>query len=68
MQRNKSALSKMTRYLGNLQVAVRTAISEQMDLDTASNTLLLDEAPQWSLFDEFHKRNVIAAYTELEWE
>lgn len=68
VQRNKSALSKMTRYLGNLQVAVRTAISEQTDLDTASNTLLLDEAPQWSLFDEFHKRNVIAAYTELEWE
>lgn len=68
VQGDKSALTKMMRYLGDLRAEVRVAIDKQIDLDVASNTILLDEAPRWSLFDEYHKRNVIAAYTELEWE
>lgn len=68
VQRDKSALTKMTRYFSGLQAAVRTAIDEQIYLGVASDTLLLDQAPHWILFDEYHKRNVIAAYTELEWE
>lgn len=68
VQKDKSALLKMMRYLGDLQTEVRVAIDKQVDLDIASNTLLRDEAAHWSLFDEYHKRNVIAAYTELEWE
>ncbi len=68
VQKDKSALTKMMRYLSDLQTAVRVAIDEQIDLDTASNTVLQAAAPEWRLFDEYHKRNVIAAYTELEWE
>ncbi|WP_417318557.1 quinoprotein relay system zinc metallohydrolase 2 [Emcibacter sp.] len=68
VQHDKSALAKMKTYLEKLEGAVRTAIENQMDLELASNTLLADEAGDWALFEEFHKRNVIAAYTELEWE
>lgn len=68
VQNDKSALVKMMRYLGDLRAEVRVAIDNQIDLDIASNTVLQDAAPQWRLFDEYHKRNVIAAYTELEWE
>ncbi len=68
LQTDKSALTKMTRYLTHLQSTVREAVAKQMDLHTASNTLLQDEAKHWRLFNEFHKRNIIAAYTELEWE
>ena len=68
VQQDKSALTKMTGYFSSLQAAVRTAIDEQVYLDVASDTLLLDQAPHWTLFDEYHKRNVISAYTELEWE
>jgi len=39
-----------------------------MDLQTASNTLMLDEVDDWQLCSSFHTRNVIQAYTELEWE
>jgi hypothetical protein len=68
VQRDKSALTKMIDYFSGLQAAVRTAIDTQVYLDVASDTLLLDQASHWSLFDEYHKRNVISAYTELEWE
>jgi len=68
VQGNKLAIAKMTAYLSRLRDSVRTAIDQQLDLGVASETLLSNEARQWSLFEEFHKRNVIAAYTELEWE
>jgi len=29
---------------------------------------MIDAAQDWRLFDAFHTRNVIQAYTELEWE
>ncbi len=51
-----------------MKVVCLKLIDKQMDLDIASNTLLRDEARHWRLFDEYHKRNVIATYTELEWE
>jgi len=68
VQRDGSALTSMHRYFSQLQNEVRLAIKEQVDLAIASETLFLKEAANWKLFEEFHKRNVIAAYTELEWE
>ena len=68
VQRDKSSIGKIKDYLTTLRGEVRKAIAEQMDLEEASNSLLAEQAPHWKLFDEFHKRNVIAAYTELEWE
>ncbi len=31
-------------------------------------TVGCDDAGQWLLVDPFHKRNVSAAYAELEWD
>ena len=64
----KMALMKIKHYLITLRAAVTTAIKNQINLATASKTLLLDHAQDWQLFDEFHQRNIITAYTELEWE
>ena len=38
------------------------------DLAEAQKTVAQGERERWRLFDDYHKRNVIAAYTELEWE
>jgi quinoprotein relay system zinc metallohydrolase 2 len=67
-QQDKAALTNMQRYFDLLSTAVSQAIDEQIDLNIASNTLLQSEAQHWRLFAEIHPRNVIAAYTELEWE
>ena len=60
------ALDAEARYLRALLVDVRTAIkagrtlSETVDLVQASS--------EWLLRDDFHRRNVSAAYAELEWD
>jgi quinoprotein relay system zinc metallohydrolase 2 len=68
LQTNNRAVVKQRRYLERLALEVRAAIAAQIDLQTASATLLRDAADDWQLFEDFHTRNVIQAYTELEWE
>ena len=55
------------RYLERLLSDVRAAIKAGKTLaETVSST---EGAPQgWLLYDQFHRRNVTAAYAELEWE
>jgi quinoprotein relay system zinc metallohydrolase 2 len=61
------AIASQERYLRHLLGVVRAAIKARR---TLSETLALpDEGrEQWLLFDQFHKRNVTAAYAELEWD
>jgi hypothetical protein len=47
---------------------VRQAIRERKTLAQAVDGAAVDERPNWLLFDDYHARNVTAAYTELEWE
>ena len=58
----------LRRYLKGLRDATRAAVAAQMGMAKASETLLVEEAAQWKLCEEFHRRNVISAYAELEWE
>ncbi len=37
-------------------------------MSEAVETVGLDERDRWQMFDEFHRRNVSAAFAELEWE
>jgi quinoprotein relay system zinc metallohydrolase 2 len=54
-------------YLRRLQADVRAAIKSRRTLAQAVATIGGDRSA-WLLYDDFHKRNVSAAYAELEWE
>ena len=55
------------RYLERLLADVRAAIKAGRTLaETVATTEGASEG--WLLFDQFHKRNVTAAYAELEWD
>lgn len=63
-----SALEGQTRYLGRLLRQMRIFLSAGGGLEKAIDTLGIEERDQWQLFEQYHGRNVTAAYTELEWE
>ncbi|UCC55158.1 MAG: quinoprotein relay system zinc metallohydrolase 2 [Gammaproteobacteria bacterium] len=56
------------RYLSSLRDETQERIAEGDDLREAQKTVAYGERTRWQLFENYHKRNIIAAYTELEWE
>ena len=56
------------RYLQRLLIEVKQAIAAKRTLAQAVETVGGDERDRWRLFDVFHRRNVAAAYAELEWD
>jgi len=62
------AASDTQRYLSTLRDETRQCIAKGDDLREAQKTIAYGERPRWQLFDSYHKRNIIAAYSELEWE
>ena len=62
------ALLPEERYLTLLAKEVRSALRERLTLQQAVETVGQSEHDKWLLFDDYHKRNATAAYTELEWE
>jgi len=63
-----SAIVPEERYLVQLRRDVRAAIAAKMSLAQAIESVGCDDALHWLLVDRFHKRNVSAAYAELEWD
>lgn len=61
------ALDAEERYLTRLQADTRRAIKDGWTLSQAVERIAPDRA-DWRLLDVFHKRNVTAAYAELEWD
>jgi quinoprotein relay system zinc metallohydrolase 2 len=55
-------------YLKRLLGDVRAALAARTPISKAVDSIDCDDAERWQLVDRFHKRNVTAAYTELEWE
>jgi len=55
------------RYLKGLLRDVRAALAARTPIAEAVATVPCDDAKDWLLVDAFHKRNVSAAYAELEW-
>lgn len=55
-------------YLTLLQTEIRAAIKKGGFLEDAVKTVGLSEKNNWLLFDEYHRKNVTAAFAELEWE
>jgi quinoprotein relay system zinc metallohydrolase 2 len=63
-----AAIAPEERYLRQLRRDVRAALAAKMPLAQAIESVACEDATHWQLVDQFHKRNVSAAYAELEWE
>lgn len=62
------ALEPQRRYFDLILRETRAALRARKTLQQATDEVGFSEAGNWALFDLFHRRNVTAAYTELEWE
>jgi hypothetical protein len=56
------------RYPATIANDVRKLIKEGKTLEEATKTAGFEERDAWKLFDDYHVRNVTAAFAELEWE
>ncbi|GAB7523073.1 quinoprotein relay system zinc metallohydrolase 2 [Paraburkholderia sp. 2C] len=64
----RAALAAEEAYLSRLVRDVRAALKQGKTMQQAVDTIGEDERGKWRLFDLYHRRNVTAAYAELEWE
>ena len=64
----EAAMDRQIGYLSALQGETRKAIEEGRSIDDASRTVAAGNGAGWALFSDYHARNVIQAYKELEWE
>ena len=61
-------LDAQQRYFTAILDETRAAIRSRKTIQQATDEVGLSEAGNWAAFDLFHRRNVTAAYAELEWE
>jgi quinoprotein relay system zinc metallohydrolase 2 len=61
-------LAPQQRYLTRLVDETRQALRAKKTIQEAVEEVGYAEAGNWVNFELFHRRNVTAAYTELEWE
>jgi len=61
-------LEPQQRYLSTLAADIRRALAERLTIQQTVETAGNSERSNWLLFDSFHRRNVAAAFAELEWE
>ncbi|WP_250535578.1 quinoprotein relay system zinc metallohydrolase 2 [Caballeronia sp. AZ10_KS36] len=64
----KPSLDAEEQYLAELARGVREAIKRGATIQQAVDTVGLDQRDKWLLYEIYHRRNVTAAYAELEWE
>ncbi len=62
------ALAPERAYLEGLRVSVREALDRGLSLAQAVEAVPAPDPARWRLIEPNHGRNVVAAYTELEWE
>jgi quinoprotein relay system zinc metallohydrolase 2 len=62
------ALADQRRYLGLLRDEIRALLRAGGTMEEAIASAGRSEAARWALFDDYHPRNVAAAFHELEWE
>ncbi|MGO8916349.1 MAG: quinoprotein relay system zinc metallohydrolase 2 [Stellaceae bacterium] len=61
-------LADQQRYLGLLRDEIRARLRGGGTMEEAIATVGRSESGRWALFDDYHRRNVAAAFHELEWE
>ena len=62
------AWAPQQEYLGTLLRETRAAVKSGKTLSQAVDSVGVDVASGWQLAERFHRRNVTAAFAELEWE
>jgi quinoprotein relay system zinc metallohydrolase 2 len=62
------ATKAQRRYLSVLAAGIRAVIHRGGTIEEAVKTVGYTERNRWLLFDEYHRRNITAAFAELEWE
>ncbi len=63
-----AVLAPQRNYLDALLVQTRAAIQAKMTIRQAVDGVGVAPGSSWRLTEQFHRRNVTAAYAELEWE
>jgi len=63
-----AAIAPEERYLERLFGDVRAALASKTPIAKAIDTVGCNDPEHWLLVEQFHKRNVSAAYAELEWD
>ncbi len=63
-----AAMDAQADYLNGLLQDTRAAIRNGLTIQQAIERTGVPPGSQWLLTDRFHRRNVTAAYAELEWE
>ncbi|HET6158651.1 MAG TPA: quinoprotein relay system zinc metallohydrolase 2 [Dongiaceae bacterium] len=58
----------LARYLRTLVEETRQAVKDNIGIEAAIERIGAAERGRWTLFEEYHGRNVTQAYKELEWE
>lgn len=64
----REALARESAYLTAIRDETRNAIANGVTMRQAAHSVGQNQRRQWALFDDFNARNVITAYSELEWE
>ena len=64
----RAALAAERRYLETLRDGVRQAIQDGLDIPATLARLGNNNPDHWQVFEHNHGRNIVSAYTELEWE
>jgi len=62
------AVGDEKRYWSTIATDVRRMIKEGKTMSEAAKTAGQSERDHWKLFEQYHVRNVTAAFAELEWE
>jgi quinoprotein relay system zinc metallohydrolase 2 len=62
------AAAPQKRYLTSVLEETRAAIKAGVEIGEAARRVAPAAGAGWLLFDDYHARNVTAAYKELEWE
>ena len=63
-----AAVAAQRRYLERLRDGVRQALAEDLDIQATLARLGGENLDDWLVAENEHGRNVVSAYTELEWE
>ena len=62
------AAADLVRYLSALRDETRKAVSDDVPIEKATDTVAQNEKDKWALFANYNARNVTVAYQQLEWE